>query len=1274
MADPPDDDLMPPDDDSSPKDSTAADELSDDDLDALDPDDEIGGDAASHPNFVFPSVLVGPATEDQFNTIEEWIRPVACWRLDDTRFEFDSSFVKPGAAREFKMLVDVRADHPGATLSLFGHADPVGDEDYNKALSGRRARAVYAMLTRNSDTWEALYKKDFKCSGDIWGKESLATMLTTVGRSPDEAGSLDSDGRKALYLQYMDRLCGPRLKLGPSDFLGRGADADLRGDVQGCSEFNAVLRFSSSENAELSRPSNKGKRDTENAPNRRVVGFLFAKELVVDPKRWPCPASTKGPEKCRPRFFVNHVKRRANTAERRTFADNKNTFECRFYHRLAIQSPCETSMLTSLQRIRVRLRLQYLDPMGKPHPFPKGYRVSALSPDGSARNARVGDDGKVRFVIDRPKQSFSLEFNTSDSLYFASAGPDSSAKPADKLVAEENLDDAIKQGYRVFKVPHQWSTRNSDWTKVDSPLYADGSFSGIDALDAVIGTIEAPVNMLLDPHWQYLRWVYFDRILLKQLPVPPIMVEGFEVADLSAGEPDTRSNWTTDGNKNQALPWIRRDDPNRPDENVLLQLNTGMDRTFIETQSGGTRKIVTVDDSGAADTVKTSVVDTPSVQRMNYYDLPRLWKSRGYYTRFGNSGDAFEKIGGNKTSDGQPFIFSLDDVVLTDENFAPIAWNPTNDRVAIFSNKLHKGVKDGLFRPDGALPYLSQVPSLVKDRNYLADYPDWTRLICMRGSLYDVFDRRVADSGSGVVGARAAVCWAAGSLGGGAGANRVNVGLAPAANRTVTAVQISFFQDHLGGEGRIGRMDLASLRCCDIDKGTEIGVNLHYLRLNFNFKPTPPKNDPARVPNSVNDTQGFVNDGAKNVATRWNGPDGEYNAGNVTLVPAKGAPLRMPVIWFVQSYPHPLTAGFNAPEAQYTIEVWKDVRAFMDSSDGTGQIKENENNPVPDGDFEGRFTLAHECGHGDSLADEYIESSNDCSYKQPGYRDYLLGGPYNLDHGGMMRGNYYPRGRHYWHAAEWQRSLDGTEFAVQYDGLRYSLPPHKDAPLTTYVTTPVVQAPNVRSGTGFYDCWLYRFGQDKFSVKILKHGPFDGFISVNVRMKCTFLDNKGKQITDHDTLKDSVSKIFSAVQDRISGKFFATGSANGMNFTKAYLNFFPRFLVVNDSGDANYHKGLDNPNNLPYAQLVTSIETNMGPTHCNVTFTQKGPTQFVANAGGANTLTFNMDDLDLTDDFPQWFSGLIGINNAKDTLKQPGNYVAIVQQVMKDGKVFALPG
>ena len=212
-----------------------------------------------------------------------------------------------------------------------------------------------------------------------------------------------------------------------------------------------------------------------------------------------------------------------------------------------------------------------------------------------------------------------------------------------------------------------------------------------------------------------------------------------------------------------------------PTLNVLIQLNTHSKRTFIKTETGGARKLVKLDESGDPDTVNKKTVDTPSVERLGLYDLPVLWKSKGYFTRIGGKADFFDKLGATATSDAQPLTFSLDDMVLVDDKFKAVTWNPTNDRVAIFSNKIHQGISTGLFRPDSALPYLSQVPAIVKDRNYLADYPDWTRLIAMRGSLYDVFDHRVSKADSDVVGARAAVRWKDATLSAGPGNNHAAV-------------------------------------------------------------------------------------------------------------------------------------------------------------------------------------------------------------------------------------------------------------------------------------------------------------------------------------------------------------------------------------------------------------------------------------------------------------------------------------------------------------------
>src|SRR5450755_3812307 len=114
-----------------------------------DPGTPGGGTAQSHPEKDPIPLLVAPTTEVALNTIRAFLIPVGCWRVDDVRFAFDSSLVHPDVKTEMALLATLRANHPEAPLSLFGHADPSGEDDYNKTLSGRRATAIYALLTRD---------------------------------------------------------------------------------------------------------------------------------------------------------------------------------------------------------------------------------------------------------------------------------------------------------------------------------------------------------------------------------------------------------------------------------------------------------------------------------------------------------------------------------------------------------------------------------------------------------------------------------------------------------------------------------------------------------------------------------------------------------------------------------------------------------------------------------------------------------------------------------------------------------------------------------------------------------------------------------------------------------------------------------------------------------------------------------------------------------------------------------------------------------------------
>jgi hypothetical protein len=338
----------------------------------------VGGLSFSHDPVDTPPVFAGPATAAEENTVRFPLIPVACWKVGDIRFDFASSLPVPNISVELVHLGDLLAAHPKSPLSVFGHADPVGDDDFNKKLSGRRAAAVYGMLVRSTDIWEDIFSNTgiftSALPADRWGLHAVQVMLATLGFRPGNvdgddtpetqsalrqfqsqnglpaSGRADKPTRKKLYAAYMDKLCGS-LKLDKSQFLAQGADPQGKGDFQGCSEFNPVLIFSDKDNRRFEGAKDTSERNEQNAPNRRVMVLLFRPGSRVVPARWPCPRAKEGVAGCRARFWSDGESRRSRRKpdDPRTFDDSKDTFACRFYHRLVVNSPCERA----LQVIRV---------------------------------------------------------------------------------------------------------------------------------------------------------------------------------------------------------------------------------------------------------------------------------------------------------------------------------------------------------------------------------------------------------------------------------------------------------------------------------------------------------------------------------------------------------------------------------------------------------------------------------------------------------------------------------------------------------------------------------------------------------------------------------------------------------------------------------------------------------------------------------------------------------------------------------------------------------
>lgn len=320
---------------------------------------------ALHPTQRTLTLQVAPTVDGGHNTIRSAIMPFACFRADDVRFGFDSSIIMPEIVDELTDLADLIKTHTKAgerpPISLFGHADATGSDEYNKALSGRRVKALYGLLVRDIEIWESLFTRPV--GGDSWKAAGAVDIMLTQLRFENSDrekrrfqsengltvdGVIGPDSRRVLYKKYMDAICP--IVLERTDFLGRGADGGGKADFQGCAEFNPLIVMSTEEAATLAKPANQARRDLENAKNRRVLAFLFRPGTRVDLGRWPCPRADEPKDGCIKRFWSDGEKRRTPADAHREFKDTQDTFACRFYHRLSERSPCEGV----LQRVAFR--------------------------------------------------------------------------------------------------------------------------------------------------------------------------------------------------------------------------------------------------------------------------------------------------------------------------------------------------------------------------------------------------------------------------------------------------------------------------------------------------------------------------------------------------------------------------------------------------------------------------------------------------------------------------------------------------------------------------------------------------------------------------------------------------------------------------------------------------------------------------------------------------------------------------------------------------------
>jgi len=865
--------------------------------------------------------------------------------------------------------------------------------------------------------------------------------------------------------------------------------------------------------------------------------------------------------------------------------------------------------------VRAHLKFIYKTPEGGERPFPKGFPFVLKFGDTTTEQKKIeSDDGQVFLQILREKKSFTIEFKFQETNFVAIPADESSG---DEIIPESNAKEKIKNNFRVFSLPLEWDLKISDWSLSPAVSNFDDTtkeFKNLDDLSVEnIGSEASPVGMQLNPHWQFLKFVYFDRWIKEKLSLLPLVIEGF--SSVSDTKPSVQSNWQTADEGCQCLPWIIRS-PAKPDTSSLIRIRTA-ENTFIETtgsSSNFSRKYITKNLTASTDpglNEGTSVnkdFNKAEAERLAFYDLPKLWKSNKYFTQLsagkGNPPSKvgkFEDLVTEVTANDKPLILSLDDIVLTDKDLNPIGWipdNKTRNRTAIFCNSFSRSgpsssnlSSEGLYKPDGRafiggpspntfngnnLGYFTQLPQDEKTRNYISDYPDWTRLVITQGNFFDVFDRRTVEGKGDVVGARAGVrvvdVFGSATTFVPPGTNRPRVPQPVKTN--FCEVQPLFEQDHVIYIN-IGRYDMIRLRCCDIssDASTEISICLLYLRLFFNFNSniTPSFNANAVKANLTGATARQWRETAiMNLVKRWNGPDSTtgispttLNSGPAEILPGDSSvKYQGKVVWFSQNLPNNIS--------HFEIGIFTDsttpggVRAFMQARNGTGVLDTSDNVSKASG----WFTFAHEVGHGASLVDEYVEPT---AFPQglPGvwldsFDCNSPGSPFDIDEVSMMRSNRTVRARHYWHVAEWFRKLDkqgstSPEYKVKHGRFEYTLKHHNDEPVKNYIGWPLNDQRNQTLGDhGKFDGYLYPFGNDRYSVTILKDltgssNSFDGILVILIKMEFDF------HINTTSTIHNFLNDIHSRINLRFNFKYGVKGNFSGQTFNNCLLHFSPRY-------------------------------------------------------------------------------------------------------------------
>ena len=718
----------------------------------------------------------------------------------------------------------------------------------------------------------------------------------------------------------------------------------------------------------------------------------------------------------------------------------------------------------------------------------------------------------------------------------------------------------------------------------------------------------------------HIKFAYYNNIQKKVLSVPG----GLKI---SAYKDDTTKIPTATVYKNDVYyVKVQFDKSETPEtlKNLHFKFETDSGYIYTKDNKSETKPVIKSETDILLENSLSKIEELPFLEQMKYYDLPKKWSSKNYWTRYDgdmNKGDTFEKVMKEKaklkpfdqniTKPDKPLIFSLDDIVLTkedgcqdikdqDENGNDISLSATpltagNARTPCFSrfSLFHIDNEElKLYKPLNAnAPYFSNI---TFDKNVITDVPSDTRLIIFCNGFYPVWKKRSAqgsepfDASKHIQGCRAAqpndstcyrkiICDSGNNTHG---------------HQRYFAWKVGNFELHYLHNG------------CPIKGPDKLEMRtflIIFWTSRFKSHPT----------NSVNIAKvvDFATKGLKNAKERW-----ESKGYSIDSTDTSKSKIQIRPVFYFEAKD---SFSGGKPKCEVTVSndpstgwmgrttsemYWEDYadRDYLNIGQKFTDI---------DGKIYETLVVAHEFGHATGKYDEYAyetggigawaQKPNDGPFSQ-----YYLGMPYRFDAylvgGSLMNDNRAPRMRQLWHFVNWinEASLDNNQLKPFLNNANFKIVHRYGSNRLDYflssspndyrdVYEPFRTTRNENVSTGTVDIALYKIGMDETSKNIkINNKPtsfaFDGIVVVYIKMGIKFTIPIGSTATwsanDKKTWKNKIRKHI----NNLNGRFYLEDVNGTHDFKRVYIHFFP--ICLDDP-----YKGT---NLQPYANYNISIAKN----------------------------------------------------------------------------------